>query len=304
MNYIRWSRQAGLFLVLFGSGVCASAADVAIDCGRKNIEREIGKLDMSQANTVTLTGSCAGNLSFPEGSQITLVGSPGASIDALVTDTPAIQVREGRLALRGLTVRGGSVLCNQRSVCLLDTVVVQEVPNDCVMTQDNSALDVTGNSVISGCGESGIGVYGGSTVNVRPGAAWNVTPDAPAHSRIMQASFAGILVMDGSFLRVDGAEISNNSVGVYVQRNATAKLYVSEFDGVAVGGISGNSSAGIQVTFGSVADVGLPVHDNVGTGLVVGPLSMVQMRSEASGNGTDFVCTHATAFVRGTLSCP
>jgi hypothetical protein len=277
----------------------AHAADVAVDCSKKSLVNELGKLNKLATNTVQISGSCVEDVVIDGHLNLTLVGNGGASISATDPGTTAVAINNSRVTVKDLTLNGGSTAagCDNRSTCIFRDVAVQGGQSG-LTAQGQSAIDIIGASSVVGSTGSGVGVYGASSVNMRP--TWANGFDNTELGPVISGHEIGIIVQDGSFLRTDNVTIADNGLGIEARRNATIKVFGNGSGAV----ISGNSGWGIRVTQSSVGQITEDFTDN-GTAVVVGPLSYVVVQGGTyTGNGSDAFCQHPTAVLEGTVSCP
>jgi hypothetical protein len=277
----------------------AHAADVAVDCSKKSLVNELGKLNKLATNTVQISGSCVEDVVIDGHLNLTLVGNGGASISATDPGTTAVAINNSRVTVKDLTLNGGSTAagCDNRSTCIFRDVAVQGGQSG-LTAQGQSAIDIIGASSVVGSTGSGVGVYGASSVNMRP--TWANGFDNTELGPVISGHEIGIIVQDGSFLRTDNVTIADNGLGIEARRNATIKVFGNGSGAV----ISGNSGWGIRVTQSSVGQITEDFADN-GTAVVVGPLSYVTVQGGTySGNGSDTFCQHPTAVLEGLFSCP
>ena len=109
----------------------------------------------------------------------------------------------------------------------------------------------------------------------------------------------GAWVQDGSFFRTDNVLVSANGHGVYAQRDAVLKM----FSNGSGQGVSDNLGNGINLRSSSSAQLIIPVTDNGGTGIVLGPLSFATIIADFSGNAAEVVCQHSTSVSQPAFWC-
>ena len=297
--------RTGITMLLILPAWSLQAGTIAVDCGKKSLATEIGKLDKNLINTVNVTGNCVGDVLISQHANLTIAGSGGARVTAGSSDGTAIKVDGSRLTFQNLLVNGGAngngIACENRSVCVLRDVGVTGALTG-ISAQNQSAIDIIGASYVQGSLAPfgiGVGVFGASSVNIRPTWPNGFDPQEPGAS--ITQNVTGIVVQDGSYLRTDNVLISGNGDGVLAHRNATAKILGSP------GGVVNNAGSGVSVIYGAVGQIAAPVSGNGAVGVSVGPLSYVRTQGgpgSVSGNGVDIECWHSSAFVNGNYSCP
>jgi len=280
--------------------VSAVAASSTVDCTKKGkIQSAINKFDKSSANTVTIVGACVENVVVSTHRDLTIIGEAGASLAAAVADSnAAIEALGSRVTVRNLPVSGNqlaqsAVSCNDRSVCILENVTVSGATLWGIFVQKQSSADVIGSptTVISGSGSAGIGVYGQSSVNISPSSGI----DQPGIT--ITGNGVGIDALDGSFVRVENAQISSNTIGgVSGNRGAVVKVFGTT--------ISGNGGPGILMRASTVQtspqfDLPLNIVNNVGPGVVLRHLSSGQIAGSAPGVGTTSISGNGGLYPTG-----
>lgn len=283
-----------LALCLVVPAVTSQAGNVSVDCAKKSLATEIGKLTKLTANTVNISGSCNEDIQIDGYLNLTLIGSPGASISA-TGNTIALAINSSTVTVQALTLNGGvyGALCENRSTCIFRDVTVQDGGNG-IGAQGQSAIDIIGASSIVDSLNTGIGVYGASSVNIRP--TWANGFDPAELGPVISGHLYGAFVMDGSFLRTDSVTISENGYGVWAQRNATIKIFGNQSGAT----VSGNTDAGVKVWRSSVGQLGINFSAN-GWDVDVGALSYVTLSGSTFNN---ISCSHPTAVLEGGASCP
>lgn len=115
-------------------------------------------------------------------------------------------------------------MCENRAVCVLRDVGVTGALTG-IAAQNQSAIDIIGASYVEGLPASsgtGVGVYGASSVNIRP--TWPSGFDPLEAGPTVTQNGTGIVVQDGSYLRIDNVLISDTGDGVVAHRDATVKI--------------------------------------------------------------------------------
>lgn len=315
-----------LAVCLLVPAVSAQALDVSVDCAKKSLAVEVGKLNKLAANKVQISGNCNEDIVVDGHVGLTLVGNAGASISATVFDpndpgssTTALAINASNVTVQDLTLNGGAngAVCENRSTCIFRDVTVQGGHNG-LGAQGQSAIDIIGASSIVDSLNTGVGAYGASSINIRP--TWANGFDGTELGPVISGHGEfGAFAQDGSFLRADSVTFSGNATGVWAQRNATIKIFANQ-SGASV---SDNWNVGVGVMHGSVGQLGINFSDNaLGTtgpatddypdgnypgwaAIAAGPLSYVTVSgSTCSGNGANISTSHASAVVQGTGGAP
>jgi hypothetical protein len=261
----------------------------SVDCSGESFQSAVDKLKKSKKSTLRISGDCAEDVVVSGFSDLTLIGEDGASISATGDTIALLMDARSLVTVESLTIYGGNTgaSCTGRSNCVFRHVIV-EGGDTGITVQDQSGVDIVGSSSIQNSTlTAGIGIFGASTVNIRP-EPWGQTAPGPT---ISGHAFAGVLVQDGSFLRTDNVDISDNGVGIFARRGAVVKV----FSDASLPGVSNNGD-GIVLQAAASAQIISSVTNNSGVGLRVGPLSYARsIASVIAGNGTDIECTHATS---------
>ena len=104
---------------------------------------------------------------------------------------------------------------------------------------------------------TGVGVYGASSVNIAQGAV------------ISHNKFYGLYLIDGSFLRADGATISDNYWGAFADRGSALKLLGPSSL------VTNNTDDGVRVQ-ASTAQIGGTISNNGGNGISILKMAFVR----------------------------
>jgi hypothetical protein len=300
----------------------AVSAQVAeVDCNVGTLQSAIDKLDKSTANTLDILGNCTEDVVVAGYVDLTLIGMEGASLTATVFDdtpwseenpdaagrqysTVALLVETSNVTIHNLIINGGSAAagCIHRSTCEFRDVTIPR-GWDGVYATDHSQLYIFGSSMITtnGLGR-GVAAFNSSHIIIGPDTIYRFNHAEDA-GPVITGNSVGVQVQDGSFFRSDNVTITDNHWGIYAQRNATLKVYNQAPE---VLGVSNNTDIGIFVDLSSTAHIGVPINDNGGDGIQVGPLSSVQDAGTTfSGNGgADLNCTHPTSVDMNFGLCP
>lgn len=302
-----------IFLLMMAPVVSLDAKDVKIkrvDCGTNTLQGAIDKLDKSTAYSLNIFGNCTENVVISGFSDLTLIGSEGASLtatsfiaDDLRGSTIALRVDESKVTVQTLTINGGSfgVWCGNRSICDFLDVKIQRGRNGINYTEQSKG-NILGHSMIEGPTEYdctsyenrcfGLGVYNASSVNIMLDKDVLLRGVFGGELSTIISGYQGVegygaYVLDGSFLRADSVTFSNNGKGVWAQRNSTIKV---------VGGSVDSEYLGIGLNQMSTAGSNTEITTNGGTGIFLGPISLFHFFPgfKADGNETKLDC-HPTA---------
>jgi hypothetical protein len=288
----------------------AGSAQVAeVDCTVDALQSAIDELDKSAVNRLDIFGDCTEDVVVAGFADLTLVGDDGASITATnFDDTPwseqdpeahglqystvALLVENSNVKIQNLTINGGSdaAQCRYRSTCEFRDVTIPIGWNG-VYAAHHSQLYIYGTSMITTNGLGwGVAAFNSSHIIIGPDMLFNPEDVGP----VITGNERGVMVLDGSFFRSDNITISYNNYGIHARRNATLKVYNQA---TAALGVNNNTDIGIFLESSSTAHIGVPIDDNGGDGIRVGPLSLVENAGATfSGNGgTDLNCTHPTS---------
>lgn len=272
-------------LALSGPFVASDAATVSVDCTKKgaSINDALAKLDRSLSNTVNISGPCTENVVVNGHRDLSLVANGAASLSALNAGNATLRVvGSSRINASGFTINGGSVgvECDDRSVCVLNSVNLVGGSSGGLSLQKQSSVDVFDGSIVNS-GGTGVGVYGASSINIRS--------DASPNPVVISGHSTGIFAQDGSFVRVDGATISGNDSGAFGDRGAVLKLLGTT--------ITGNTYQGVIVR-ASTLQISGSVANNGWHGIEVRRLGYVVFagNTDLTGNtGQSVQCDHVTS---------
>lgn len=273
-------------IVLLSSTWCTSAhaASATVDCDKKGgIQAVLDKFDKSLANSLTLVGTCTELVTVSGHRDLAIIGGPGASLTATVGAVATLDIRGSRVSVRNLVVSGGelantAVSCDDRSVCILENVSALSAGTG-VGVQKQSSVDIIGSpaTVISDNSNAGIGVYGQSSVNITSAVGF----DQPGIT--VSGNGIGIQAIDGSFVRVENAQITGNQFGgVFGDRGAVYKVF-----GTNVSNNSGQGAFMRASTLQVGPQFGIPANfaNNTGPGVQLLSLSYATVDATFSNNG-------------------
>jgi len=233
----------------------AHAASAIVDCGKRGgIQAALDKFDKSLANSLTLVGTCTEVVTVSGHRDLTIIGGTGVSLTAPVQTIATLRILGSRVAVRDLVVSGGglansAVSCDDRSVCILENVSARDAGTG-VGAQKQSSIDIIGSpaTVISGNSNAGIGVYGQSSANITQAVAL----DQPGIT--ISGNGTGIQAIDGSFVRVENAQIINNSSdGIFGDRGVVYKVFGTNVSGNGRGAFIRASTLQVGPQFGFAA---------------------------------------------------
>jgi hypothetical protein len=261
----RIAMAASVVLLSSTCGTFAHAAAVTVDCAKKgNIQAAVDKLDKSLANSVTIVGACTENVTISRHRDLTIIGGTDASLTAAAQGA-TLRALGSSISVRDLVVSGGgvaftAVACEDRSTCILENVSARDAQTG-VGVQKQSTVDIIGSptTVITGNSNAGIGVFGQSSANIGP-AAGNDQPGITISGNVF-----GIQAIDGSFVRVENAQIINNTdSGLFGDRGTVFKVFgtnVSNNGGegafMRASTLQVNPQFGIAATFANNARAGV-----------------------------------------------
>ena len=233
----------------------AHAASAIVDCGKRGgIQAALDKFDKSLPNSLTVVGACTELVTVSKHRDLTIIGGPGASLTATVGAVATLNILGSRVAVSNLVVSGGelantAVSCDDRSVCILENVSALDAGTG-VGVQKQSSVDIIGSpaTAISGNSNAGIGVYGQSSANITPA----VGNDQPGIT--VSGNGIGIQAIDGSFVRVENAQIINNSSdGIFGDRGVVYKVFGTNVSGNGRGAFIRASTLQVGPQFGFAA---------------------------------------------------
>jgi hypothetical protein len=243
----------------------------------------LDKFDKSLPNSLTLVGTCTELVTVSGHRDLTIVGGPAVSLTATVAAIATLRILGSRVAVRDLVVSGGglagtAVSCDDRSVCILQNVAARDAQTG-VGVQKQSSVDIIGSpaTVISGNSNAGIGVFGQSSANISPAVAF----DQPGIS--VSGNGLGIQAIDGSFVRVENAQITGNQFGgISGDRGAVFKVFGTNVsDNGAQGAFMRASTLQVSPQFSFPANF----ENNIGPGIQLANLSYATVAATFLSNG-------------------
>jgi len=284
----------------------AHAALATVDCGKRGgIQAALDKFDKSLANSLTLVGTCTEVVTVSGHRDLTIIGGPGVSLTAPVEAIATLRILGSRVAVNDLVVSGGgglannAVSCDDRSVCILQNVSARDAGTG-VGVQKQSSVDIIGSpaTVISGNSNAGIGVYGQSSANITQAVAL----EQPGIT--ISGNGFGIQAIDGSFVRVENAQIINNSSdGIFGDRGVVYKVFGTNVSG------NGNRGAFIRAStlqVGPQFGFAATFANNTGPGVQLLSLGYATVDATFSNNGGPYPsgvdCSSSAVLRFGALS--
>lgn len=244
-----------LFVAIGAAGQRAQAANLTVNCDKKETIREALKLLLAAnpqgPNTLMVSGNCRENILIQSTERLTLITKRGATItDRSNGSSAVVDIEDSRsVTLKGFTINGGSegVTCGTSSICYLTGNTVQDVLGQGVGVSGGSHAFLESNVIQNNS-------FRGSTVG--DGSQMFSSND------IFQGNGAqGVTVAFGAYFEAANSSFLNNAVGVEASLNSTVLL--------RGGAVSGNVGNGMMVLGGASAAFlgGTAVTDNGGSGV-------------------------------------
>jgi Right handed beta helix region len=291
----------GLFLLVAvgAASRCAQAADLTVNCDKKETIREtLGHLVAASPrgpNTVSVMGSCRENILIQSVDRLTLIAKKGASItDGSNGSLAAVDIEDSHsVTLQGFTINGGSVgvSCGASSVCYLTSNTVQDSAGVGVSVFAGSHAFLESNVIQNNA-------FRGSTVD--SGARLFSSND------IFQSNGdLGVAVGPGTHFQASNSSFLNNGVGI---RAGLATLLLNS---VTITGSVGNGVTLLGGTSAAFAG-STTITGNGGSGVYLEDGAFAGfIRANVIGNlsGTDIVCapqfpiTHFIERTGGITNC-
>lgn len=226
----RLTVSAVVFGCLVALSVDAHGADLKVQCGGKTplstISAALKVLNPAGPNKVTISGACTENVLIRGFNRLTLIGSPGASINDASGGTGfVVDIEDSTdVTLQGLTMNSGyiGVFCGNFSVCRFDGNTIQGASQAGVQVVQSRATFDT-NTIQSNL----IGLTSLESSSVRSNGGLVV----------QQNQSDGVVVDTGSSFAAFGTQIQNN--GYAGIEAATASLLINDSS------ITGNLNFGV-----------------------------------------------------------
>ena len=289
-----------ILLVAIGvAGQCAQAANLTVNCDRKETIHKAVKLladsNPQGPNTISVSGSCRENISIQSMDRLTLITKKGASItDRSNGSSVVVAILDSHsVTVQGFTINGGfvGVGCYSASVCYLTGTTVQGTAGVGVGVGGGSHAFFESN-VIQNSGGVGATIEDGSRMF--------------SSNDVFQGNAAqGITVGGAAYFVATNSSFLNNGAGILVSAS-TLLLHG--------GTISGSIGNGMTLLGGSTAVFrdGATVIDNGADGVHLEDASFAGFQSATvTGNlsGLDINCapqftiTHFVARTGGITNC-
>jgi len=228
-------------------------------------------IDPDKASTIFVSGTCTDNLHITGINRLTLLASPGATIndasggnDFVVTAT-----NTQTLDFEGFTINGGlGFACLSYSTCLLAGNTIQNSLGPGVVVNRSNAI-LQGDTIQNNAGR-GVQALNGANVTL-------------AGETVKNSGAAGVFARYGSNLNVQFSVITANAgaAGIRVLEHSSLRLIDSTVSGNFSDGVNlESSSAGTFENFGA----GSLITGNAGFGVLVADQSLADFT-----NGPDTV---------------
>lgn len=307
---MRTFRNVVGLVFLLAAGVLAHADTANVNCQAKkdnSINAALGSLTKQGPHTVNISGTCTEAVVIDHFDDVSLVGTPGASINLPADPTGAttvISVTNSRnVQVHDITVNGGGngISCFLFSDCAIYNITVQGAAGVGVVFARSTGV-VGDNAIVQ---NNGIGVEAIRNSHVRIGAfpanggATITNNGNPTDGGI------GVLIDDASYVDMFFSTVSNTVAGSGVHMQFASFLGV--FDSHIVNNQDQGIFAGPQSTVrfrgGSTGNF---VTGNAGAGITLSHLTFLQVGGirtiSGNGGGTDVVCAKQTAKTQGTTN--
>jgi len=301
MQYCKLTRM-GLVLAFLLLPAWLYAANLKVNCDGKSPHKSSITAVLQHLppgpNTITVSGTCRENVLIAGIDDLTLAGTPGASVvDQSANTQAALQIEHSRrVTITGLEVVGGAngIGCVGASDCTITNNDVHDAQGSKIWVYEHSAATLSGNHVHGNGG--GVGVASSSFAHLLGGSEPPFGPPPADPNIIEDNSGIGLVIDDGSSSRVEGTAEKPNIIrnnggsGVYIL-HAVGTMFFPVITGNSIGNpnvnsggieldggilriysaqITGNSGPGLFATHGSHADVGgVTISNNARNGVVL-----------------------------------
>jgi hypothetical protein len=228
-------------------------------------------MDPDKASTILVSGTCTDNLHITGINRLTLLASPGATINDASggNDFVVTAANTQTLDFEGFTINGGlGFACLTYSTCLLAGNTIQNSLGPGVVVNRSNAI-LQGDTIQNNAGR-GVQASNGANVTL-------------AGETVKNSGAAGVLAIYGSNLNVQFSVIIANAgaAGIRVLEHSSLRLIDSTVSGNFSDGVNlESSSAGSFENFGA----GNTITGNAGFGVLVGDQSLADFT-----NGPDTV---------------
>lgn len=197
-----------LLLVTGAAGRSADAANLTVNCDKKQTIRETLKLlavvHLQGPHTLSVVGSCRENIVIQSVDRLTLIAKNGASITDHSGGTLAVVDIEDShsVTLQGFTINGGSagVSCGTSSVCYLTGNTVQDVLGVGVSVSGGSHVFLESNVIQNNAGAGAIAGDGSQMFSSNDVFQNNATQ--------------GVNLGSGAYFVASNSSFLNNGVGI------------------------------------------------------------------------------------------
>lgn len=300
---------AGVVL-LFATGLLAHADTANVNCGAKknnSINAALASLTKQGPHTINISGTCNEAVVIDRFDDVSLVGTPGASINLPADPTGAttvISITSSRnVQVHDITVNGGGngITCFLFSDCAIYNITVQGASSVGVTFARSTGV-VGDNAIVQ---NNVIGVEAIRNSHVRIGAfpanggATITNNGNPTDGGI------GVFIDDASYVDMFFSTVSSTVAGSGVH------MQFASFLGMFDSTIANNQDQGIFVGPQSTVRfrggaTGNFVTSNAGAGITLSHLTFLQLGGirtiSGNGGGTDVVCLKQTAKTQGTTN--
>jgi hypothetical protein len=276
--------------------------DIMVNCSlpgapASSIQAALAKLDPTRVNTIRVSGTCNENVTVQSFENLTLIASPGASInDSSGGNLDVLDVADTHeFALQGFAINGGAlgVACFDYSVCRFTGNTIQGSAGDGVLVIRAWAT-FQGDTLQNNAGR-GLAVLNRGVVL--------------AISATLQGNgAAGAIIEAGGYLTSDGVISQNNSGnGIRVADHSTLRLADSTLTGNAGEGVLIVSSSEVRSETFTTGNV---ITGNGSAGVALFDLSYANFvgSDNITGNnvfnpgGVDVFCGPQFSATRGALT--
>jgi hypothetical protein len=237
----------------FGFSVYAHGADLKVQCGGKtplsSINAALKVLNRAGPNTLIVSGTCTENVGIRGFSHLTLIGSPGATInDASGGTGSVVDIQNSTdIMLRGLTIEGGmfGVFCGDASVCRFDSNTIEGASQGGVQVVQSRAVFDTNtiqNNLIglTSLESSSVRSNGGLVVQQNQSSGVVVDTDssfAAFGTQIQNNGYAGIEAQRASLLINDSSITGNLYFGALALSHTNASFSNDVITGNGLNGV-------------------------------------------------------------------
>jgi hypothetical protein len=294
MESRKYSR-VGLVLAFLLLPAWLYAANLKVNCDGKSPHKSSITAALQHLppgpNTITVSGTCRENVLIAGIDDLTLAGTPGASVvDQSATALFVIQIEHSkRVTITGLEVVGGTdgIFCTRASDCIINNNDVHGGLGG-IWLYDHSAATLAGNHV-HGTG-NGVGVAYSSYALLRGGTAPPFGGPSGDPNIIEDNTGIGLYIVDGSTCRVQGSADKPNIIrnnggsGVWIS-HAVGTLIFPVITGNGIGNTNVNSG-GVELEGGILRISSAQITGNSGPGLFAAHGSHADVGGSTGSDGT------------------